>query len=44
MGMSLGTKTLVVCHSYREEDQVIRLVSARKANKSERRDYDRRWR
>ena len=44
LGMSLGTKTLVVCHCCSEEDQVIRLFSARKANKSERRDYDRRWR
>jgi uncharacterized DUF497 family protein len=43
LGMSLGAKTLVVCHCYREEDDVIRLISARKANKSERRDYDRRW-
>ena len=43
LGMSLGPKILVVCHCYREEDAVIRLISARRANKSERRDYDQRW-
>ena len=44
LGMSLGAKTLVVCHCYREDDEVIRLISARRATKSERRDYERRWR
>ena len=43
LGMSLGAKILVICHCYREEGDVIRLISARKANKSERRDYDQRW-
>ena len=44
LGLSAGLKTLVVCHCYREEDSVIRIISARKAHKEERRDYDKRWR
>jgi uncharacterized DUF497 family protein len=31
---------LVVCHCYRENDSVIRLISARKANKHERAYYE----
>jgi uncharacterized DUF497 family protein len=44
LGLSAGLRTLVVCHCYREDDYVIRIVSARKANREERRDYERRWR
>ena len=44
LGLSAGLKTLVVCHCFREEDSVIRIISARKAHKEERRDYDKRWR
>jgi len=43
LGMSAAAKTLVVCHCYREEDSVIRIISARRANKSEREDYRSRW-
>ncbi len=43
LGMSAGAKTLVVCHCYREEDRVIRIISARRASKSERGDYRSRW-
>ena len=43
LGLSAGLRTLVVCHCYREKDSVIRIVSARKANREERRDYDKRW-
>ena len=43
MGLSASLKTLVVCHCYREADEVIRIISARKAQKEERRDYDKRW-
>jgi len=34
---------VVVCHTYREEDEVIRLISARTADRSERTQYSRRW-
>jgi uncharacterized DUF497 family protein len=43
LGLSAMLRTLVVCHCYREEDQVIRIISARKAGKDERADYERRW-
>ena len=43
LGMSAAAKTLVVCHCYREEDSVIRIISARRANKSEREHYSSRW-
>jgi uncharacterized protein len=42
LGMSRGLRVLVVCHCYRRDDAVIRIISARKANKSEREDYARR--
>ena len=35
LGMSLKLRVLVVCHCYRLDDKVIRIVSARKANKKE---------
>ena len=35
LGLSRNLKILVVCHCYRESDCVIRLISARQANKSE---------
>jgi uncharacterized DUF497 family protein len=44
LGLSAGLRTLVVCHCYREDDELIRIISARKAHREERRDYDRRWR
>jgi len=44
LGLSAGLRTLVVCHCYREGDSVIRIISARKAHREERRDYDKRWR
>ena len=44
LGLSAGLRTLVVCHCYREDDEVIRIISARKAHREERRDYDKRWR
>lgn len=39
LGMSYALRVLVVCHCYREEDSVIRLISARKADKREQSDY-----
>ena len=45
LGLSGRMRTLVVCHCYRQEDEVIRVISARKANSLERQQYeDRRMR
>jgi uncharacterized DUF497 family protein len=44
LGLSDRLRTLLVCHCYREEDSVIRMISARKAGRAERADYERRWR
>lgn len=41
LGLSFKLRVLVVCHCYRENDEVIRLISARKADKDEIRDYGR---
>ncbi len=43
LGLSLKSRTLVVCHCYRGDDRVIRLISARKANRSEQNDYQHYW-
>ncbi|MBE5869378.1 MAG: BrnT family toxin [Lachnospiraceae bacterium] len=39
LGQSSSAKLLVVCHCYRESDTVIRIISARKATKSETSQY-----
>ena len=39
LGFSASVRMLIVCHCYRHKDKVIRLISARKANKSEERQY-----
>ena len=39
LGMSFTLRVLVVCHCYREDDSVIRIISARKADKQEQSDY-----
>jgi len=39
LGISSGLKLLVVCHCYREDDMVIRIISARKAKKKEQKQY-----
>ena len=39
LGMSFILRVLVVCHCYREDDSVIRIISARKADKREQSDY-----
>ena len=44
IGTSAALRVLVVSHCYRARDEVIRLISARKASRSERRDYEMRWR
>ena len=39
LGLSVALRLLVVVHCFREEDGVIRIISARKATKRESRDY-----
>lgn len=39
LGMSNKPNLLVVCHCYRQSDTVIRIISARKATKTETRQY-----
>ena len=39
LGMSFTLRVLVVCHCYRQDDSVIRIISARKADKREQSDY-----
>jgi hypothetical protein len=43
LGLSSALRTLVICHCYRESDEVIRIVSARKASRPERAQYNKRW-
>ena len=43
LGLSATLRTLVVCHCYREDDGVIRIISARKAHREERAEYERHW-
>ncbi len=44
LGLSASIRLLLVCHCYRESDQVIRIISARKATRLERAQYRNRWR
>ena len=39
IGFSFKANLLVVCHCYREKDSVIRIISARKADRNERKQY-----
>ena len=39
LGLGIRPRVLVVCHCLREDGQVIRIISARRANKSEEREY-----
>jgi hypothetical protein len=41
LGLSFQLRVLVVCHCYRSDDQIIRIISARKANRKEAAAY---WR
>ena len=43
LGLSFSLRTLVICHCYRENEEVIRIISARRANPTERIEYNRRW-
>ncbi len=42
LGLSASLRVLIVCHCYRENESIIRLISARKANKTEINTYNRR--
>jgi uncharacterized DUF497 family protein len=44
LGMSASLRVLVVCHCYRANAEVIRIISARKADQQEQQDYFERWR
>jgi len=39
LGFSTKLRLLLVCHAYRENDEVIRIISARKATPNERKQY-----
>lgn len=41
LGLSAVPRLLVVCHCYRQSDNVIRIISARKATKKESMQYER---
>ncbi len=41
LGISFKLRVLVVCHCFRREETVIRLISARKADRGEEKEY---WR
>ena len=40
LGLSTKLRVLVACHCYRADDAEIRLISARKATKKERQQYE----
>ena len=40
IGLSLEGNVIVVSHCYRENDKIIRIISARKATKNERLQYE----
>ena len=44
LGLSGELRALVVCHCYRESDEVIRIISSRKATRAERGQYEERKR
>lgn len=39
LGMSARLRVLVVCHCHRERESVVRIISARRADKIEQREY-----
>lgn len=41
LGLSYTLRLLIVVHSYRESDEIIRIISARKATKNETKYYKR---
>jgi uncharacterized protein len=43
LGLSADPRLLVVCHCYRRDGDVIRIISARRANRKERGIYATNW-
>jgi len=43
LGLNSPLRTLVVCHCYRRQGDVVRLISARRADRQERDQYEVRW-
>jgi uncharacterized DUF497 family protein len=41
LGLSAALRMLVACHCYRDAESIIRIISARKATKSEAKNYPR---
>jgi uncharacterized DUF497 family protein len=39
LGLSVSLRVLVACHCYRQDDEVIRIISARKADEDEVKQY-----
>ena len=39
LGMSTGLRVLVVCHCYRESEETVRIISARRADRREEEGY-----
>ena len=39
LGLSITLRLLIVCHCHRESDEVIRIISARKATRQEQNEY-----
>ncbi len=39
LGMSIALRLLIVIHCYLEDESIIRIISARKANKKEQKQY-----
>jgi len=39
LGLSFNPQVLVVCHCFRENETVVRIISARKADNDEEREY-----
>lgn len=43
LGLCSSLRMLVVCHCDQESEEVVRIISAREATRSERLQYNRRW-
>jgi uncharacterized DUF497 family protein len=43
LGLSLRLRICVVCHCYRKSDSIIRIISARRATRSEQMQYWDKW-
>jgi uncharacterized protein len=39
LGLSISLRVLLICHCYRKQDEVIRIISARKADRDEIQQY-----